>query len=258
MSDSVWAAGRYESVAERIAPIADQTVAAAERRRPLAGAAVVDLACGTGSASLAAAARGALVTGVDLTPQLIEIGRQKASDAGLEVTWVTGDAADTLLPDEAFDAVVSNMGIIFVDPQRQVSEIGRLLKPGGVLAFSSWVRGDKNPLFDPIVAVLGAPPASGFSPDQWGEAITASRRLAEGFDDVDVEEAMFTWEFASLDAALHFLLHESPMHVNAMHRADGAQRDRLEVAFRDALDPHVTTAGVSFDTPYVVLSASRR
>ena len=54
---TAWAGGRYEAVAERIAVIAEQTVAAAGRRTPLWGAAVVDLACGTGSAALAAAAR---------------------------------------------------------------------------------------------------------------------------------------------------------------------------------------------------------
>jgi len=47
----MWAGGRYESVAERIAVIAGQTVAAAERRRSLSGATLVDLACGTASAA---------------------------------------------------------------------------------------------------------------------------------------------------------------------------------------------------------------
>jgi SAM-dependent methyltransferase len=258
VSNSLWAAGRYESVAERIATIAGRTVAAVERRRPLSGATLVDLACGTGSASLAAAARGALVTGVDLTPELIEIAEHKARSAGQTVTWVAADAADTKLPGGAFDAVVSNMGIIFVDPDRQVGELGRLLKPAGVLAFSSWVRDVSNPFFDPIVAVLGAPPTTGFSPDQWGDPAIATRRLADCFTDVDVDDGMFTWEFASLDAALHFLVAESPMHVEVFRHVEGTQRERLEVAFRDALRPHVKEGRVSFDTPYVVISASRR
>ena len=171
---------------------------------------------------------------------------------------MTADAAHTGLPDGSFDAAVSNMGIIFVEPEEQVAEIHRLLKPHGVLAFSSWVRADRNPFFDPIVAVLGAPPPKGFSPDQWGERATVTRRLSAGFTDVEIDEGTFTWEFASLDGALHFLEHESPMHVDLFRRIDGAQRERLEAAFRDALTPHADDGGVSFDTPYVVVSATRR
>ena len=148
---------------------------------------MADLACGTGNAALAAAAAGARVTAVDVTPELIAIGAQKAEAAGHSITWVTADAADTGLPGGSFDAVVSNMGIIFVEPTRQVAEIARLLRPGGVLGFSSWVRDPDNPFFSPIVAVLGPPPSSGYSPDQWGEADTVTDRLAADFDDVEIE-----------------------------------------------------------------------
>ena len=64
---SLWSAGRYDAVGERIAHIAGQLCDAVERRRPLRGSDVVDLGCGTGSAALAAAERGAHLTGVDLT-----------------------------------------------------------------------------------------------------------------------------------------------------------------------------------------------
>ena len=80
-SPTIWSAGRYDAVGDRIAPIAAEVVAAVDRRRPLSGAAVADLACGTGSAALAAAAAGARVTAVDITPELLAIGAQKADDS---------------------------------------------------------------------------------------------------------------------------------------------------------------------------------
>ena len=58
-SPTIWSSGRYESVAERIANIAGEVIDAVERRLPLREAMLVDLACGTGNAALAAAARGA-------------------------------------------------------------------------------------------------------------------------------------------------------------------------------------------------------
>lgn len=255
---TLWAAGRYESVAERIAAIAVQTVAAADERQPIRGKAVLDLASGTGSAAIEAATRGADVTAVDLTAELLEQADAKARAAGCAVDWVTADAADTGLAATSFDAVVSNMGIIFVAPERQVTEIARLLKPAGVLAFSSWVRDEHNPFFDPIIEVLGAPPARGFSPDQWGDADITAQRLAADFTDVEAQRGQFTWAYPSLDAALHFLTDESPMHVDIFGRVEGAQRDRLLQAFRDALTPHVGVDGVRFDAPYVVVTAQRR
>lgn len=253
-SPTIWSSGRYDAVGERIAPIAAQVVDAAERRRTLGGAAVVDLACGTGSAALAAAARGAAVTGVDYTPELVAIAAQR--DGADAVTWRTGDASDTGLPANSFDAAVSNMGIIFVDPDRQVSEVVRLLKPTGVLAFSAWVRNVSNPLFDPVVAVLGAPAKSPFAPDQWGDAAIVTERLSPHFDDIDVQTGQHRWEFESMAAALHFLRAESPMHVETFRRAGPAQSDCLTEEFEKALQPHRETSGtVAFDSPYVVVSA---
>ncbi|CAJ1584777.1 class I SAM-dependent methyltransferase [[Mycobacterium] wendilense] len=256
---TLWSAGRYEAVAERIGTIAVHTVEAAERRRPLAGADVVDLACGTGTAAMAAAARGAQVTGVDLTPALLEIAATKAAADGRWVRWVSGDAAATGLAAASFDVAVSSMGIIFVEPARQVAELRRLLRPDGVVAFSSWVRAERNPFYDPMVAVLGSPAATGFAPDQWGDPLLARQRLSDGFDDVDVEPHQHVWEFDSVSGAMEFLTHESPVHVDLFGRVEGDLRERLAAAFREALSEHTEADGtVRFGAPYVLITARRR
>lgn len=256
-SSTIWSSGRYDAVGDRIAPIAEQVVDAADRRRPLPGAALIDLACGTGSAALAAAARGAQVTGLDITPELVAIAARRAG-AGA-VSWCTGDASDTGLPAGSFDVAVSNMGIIFVDPAHQVAEVTRLLKPAGILAFSAWIRSAGNPFFDPVVAVLGPPAMSGFSPDQWGDAEILTDRLAPHFDDIDITSDLLRWEFESMTAALHFLRDESPMHVATFRRADPSQQDRLATEFENALRPHQEASGtVAFTAPYVVVSATLR
>ncbi|MET0899851.1 MAG: class I SAM-dependent methyltransferase [Mycobacterium sp.] len=259
MTSSLWSAGRYEAVAEQIAGIATTVVAAADQRRALREADVVDLACGTGSAALAAARLGAQVTAVDITPDLLEIGARKADAAGLTVQWRAADAADTGLPAGAFDAAVSNMGIIFVEPQRQVTELARVLKPAGVLSFSSWVRDSVNPFFDPIVSVLGAPPASGYRPDQWGRPDIVTERLTADFEDIDFAPGQLTWRFDSHAGAMTFVTQESPMHVATLGQVDDAQRDALVSAFAEALAAHTDGDGtVSFDASYVVVTAIRR
>lgn len=258
-SPTIWSLGRYDAVGERIAPIAAEVVAAVSRRRVLPDAAVADLACGTGNAALAAAAAGARVTAVDLTPELIAIGAQKAEKAGHSITWVTADAADTGLAGGSFDAAVSNMGTVFVEPTRVVAEIARLLRSGGVFGFSSWVRDPDNPFFSPIVAVLGPPPSSGYSPDQWGEADTVTERLSADFDVVEIEQGSHTWQLGRIDEAVHFVTHESPTHVSVFGNLDGAKRDRLVAAFEDVLRGHLDADGnVTYDAPYAVVTALRR
>lgn len=158
---SIWSAGRYEAVAQRIVPIASRIIATVDRLHPLRDRTLVDLACGTGNAALAAAANGAEVTGVDLTPELLAIAADKPG--GDTVRWLAADASATGLPDGEFDTVVSNMGIIFVEPTAQVVEIARLLRPGGLLGFSTWVRATDNPFFTPIMEVLGPPAQADFT-----------------------------------------------------------------------------------------------
>lgn len=253
---SLWSAGRYEAVAQRIAPISAQLIETVDRLRPLDGADVVDLACGTGNAALAAAAAGARVTGVDLTPELLAIAADKPG--GDAVKWVAADASATGLPDAGFDAVLSNMGIIFVEPVSQVAEIVRLLRPGGFLGFSTWVRDGDNPFFNPIIDVLGAPPAAGYRPDQWGEPDIVTTRLSDEFDEIFIENGKHTWEFASVRDAVVFVTDESPMHVDLFTRSDEETCVRLTAAFTAAFERYATAEGVFFDASYAVVAARRR
>jgi ubiquinone/menaquinone biosynthesis C-methylase UbiE len=258
-SPTIWSAGRYQALGDRIESIAAEVVAAVDRRGPVRDAALVDLACGTGSAALAACARGARVTAVDITPELIAIGARSAQTGPGSITWMTADAADTGLPSGSFDAVVSNMGIIFVEPTQQVAEIARLLRPGAVLGFSSWVRDPANPFFSPIVAVLGPPEPSAYSPDQWGDTATITDRLAANFDDVEIQSCTHTWQLGKIDEAVHFMTHESPMHVSLLGSVDNTKRDRLLAAFEDAIRSHADADGaVRYDSPYLVVTAQRR
>jgi SAM-dependent methyltransferase len=256
-SPTSWSSGRYDAIGDHIATIGADVVSAVSRLLPLDGAAVVDLACGTGSVALAASAAGALVTGVDITPELIALAAETATASA--VTWVTADASDTGLPSGSFDAALSNMGIIFVEPAGQVAEIARLLRPGGVLGFSSWVPDRDIPFYRPVVAVLGSPPASAYSPDQWGIADVITDRLAADFDDVTIETRMHTWRLGSVDDAMHLLEYESPMHVSLLANLDDTKRGELLAAFEEAMRNNAGADGqVAFDGPYVVVTARRR
>lgn len=74
---------------------------------PLNGKHVLDVATGTGRAALALAKRGAVVTGIDASAEMLAIARQRAEEAGLSVQFQSGDAHDLPFADRSFDAAVT-------------------------------------------------------------------------------------------------------------------------------------------------------
>jgi hypothetical protein len=71
---------------------------------------VLDVAYGTGNAALPVARPGARVTGVDLVPKVLEVGRAKAEADGLAIDWRVGDAENLPFEDGRFDRVLSTFG----------------------------------------------------------------------------------------------------------------------------------------------------
>ncbi|MDV7135215.1 class I SAM-dependent methyltransferase [Williamsia muralis] len=254
-----WARGRYRTVADHLVPLAEDLVAVTGRRTPLVGAVVYDLACGTGSAALLCAREGAQVTGVDLTVELLEEAEVEAARSGLDIRWVCADASATGLPPA--DVVLSSVGIIFVQPEPQITEVRRLLEPGGTFAYTAWASAPDQPLFAPIADVLGPSPAPQFgdvSPESWADPAVIEQRLADGFIDVVVDERDHLWQFGSVDEAMHLVTSESPVHVNLLSMIDDERGQQVINGFRDVFGDLAHADGsVTFAAPYVVVSATR-
>jgi ubiquinone/menaquinone biosynthesis C-methylase UbiE len=93
---------------------------------------VLDVGAGTGFLSVLAAKAGHRVTGVDLTPAMLEYARERAKTAGLRIDFREGDAMHLDFPDNQFDAVISRHVLwTMVEPQRAFTEWARVTKPGG-------------------------------------------------------------------------------------------------------------------------------
>ena len=108
---AAWAAGDYNQIAQGIQAVADHVVRSG---RISSGERVLDVACGTGNTALMARARGAAVTGLDLTPELLAVAQKRAVEEGYgDITWKVGDAEDLPFPDGTFDVVVSSCGLMF-------------------------------------------------------------------------------------------------------------------------------------------------
>src|SRR5215210_7207354 len=95
----------------------------------------MDLACGYGNTAITARLRGAIVTGIDITPNLLTLAKEEEKIAGISgINWKEGDAESLPFEDESFDVVVSTFGHIFASNQEQAGrEMMRVLKKGGRL-----------------------------------------------------------------------------------------------------------------------------
>jgi ubiquinone/menaquinone biosynthesis C-methylase UbiE len=132
-----WSIGRYERVAEHVLPAARIAV---DRAAPGPGERVVDVGCGSGNASLLAAARGARVTGVDPAARLLEVAREQAAARGLEATFAAGEAASLPLADGEADLVLSVFGAIFApDAGSAAAEMARVTASDGRMVLTAWI-----------------------------------------------------------------------------------------------------------------------
>jgi ubiquinone/menaquinone biosynthesis C-methylase UbiE len=97
MTDDMWGTGDYRAVAEKVTSIRDVLVSRAAIEP---GMEVLDVACGTGNATIPAAKLGARATGLDFSPGLVAIARERGTEAGVDVEWLEGDAQSLPFEDE--------------------------------------------------------------------------------------------------------------------------------------------------------------
>jgi SAM-dependent methyltransferase len=148
---------------------------------------VLDVACGTGVVAVTAARQGAKVSGLDLTPILLERARENASIAGVDIDFVEGDAEALPYPDASFDVVLSQYGHMFAPrPAVAVREMLRVLKSGGRIAFSTWPPEHfTGRMFAFIAHNMPPPPgAEPAPPPLWGDPNIIRERLGAAVKDL--------------------------------------------------------------------------
>ena len=134
--------------------------------------------------------RGASVTGIDLTPQLLERARENGRIAEVPIEWHEGDAEKLPFDDARFDVVVSQFGHIFAPrPEVAIAEMLRVLKPGGTIAFSTW---PPDKMVGRTMALsfryMPPPPTEVPPPSLWGNPEVVRQRLGAAVRDVEFEQ----------------------------------------------------------------------
>lgn len=181
----VWSLGSYPDIGRTFLSMAGHLVDAAEVDSTDE---VLDVACGTGNVAITAARRGARVTGLDITPAMLDDARENAAIAGTEdVTWEEGNATDLPFEDDAFDVTLSCVGHMFANPpDAATSELLRVTRPGGRIGFTSWTPSSVVP--EMAMALQEYLPPNPDAPDPpflWGDPDVVRERLGDGISDLE-------------------------------------------------------------------------
>ena len=238
----------------------------AEILAAVAGASrVLDAGCGSGRLTVALARAGADVTGIDTNARQLEHARSRAHAAGVELTLLEADF-DARLPfdDASFDAVTSRLSLMAAgDPGATLSELRRVLEPGGRLVTVLWASPAENPWFgvprEAIGAVLGSQRAAfarafGKLGDP-GEAAAVHR--AAGL--IEVEASRVSERRTATDAAAYWqeLAAENGHFRKVAASLDPAEAAALSVELDARLAPFRTGDHLSLPRTLVLVTARR-
>ncbi|HVL49557.1 MAG TPA: class I SAM-dependent methyltransferase [Candidatus Thermoplasmatota archaeon] len=165
------------------------------------GQRVLDVGCGTGVVALTARRRGARVTGLDLTPELLARAKEHSGLAGFEdITWKEGDVEALPFADGEFDVVLSQYGHMFAPrPEVATREMLRVLRPGGTIAFSTWPPDHAIGKLFGLVGRYSPPLPEGISPPTlWGDLAVVRERLGAAVRDLVFDRETMVFPTMSL------------------------------------------------------------
>ena len=188
--------------------------------RVRAGDGVLDVACGTGVVAVTAARLGARVTGLDLTPELLERARENAALAKVAIDFHEGDVEKLPFDDSEFDVVLSQYGHMFAPrPDVAIAEMLRVLRPGGThRVLDMAARDGHRPHVRAGGQVRASPAARRFAAAAMGRSRAIVRdRLGDSVKDLRFDRATMTVPVLS------------PQHQRATAERIGPMRKLVEM-----------------------------
>lgn len=240
-----------------LAPVADVLLAAAA---PSPGSQILDIGCGCGVTSLAAASRvgdDGTVTGVDLSVPMLDVARRRARAAGAtNISFVPGDVQTHEFAPNSIDLVISRFGTMFFsDPLAAFANVRTALRPGGRLCLATWQPLVANEwLVVPGAALLEHTEMPNTDPTEPGmfaqsdPATVTATLTAAGFTDVvpTADEVTFTLG-DTVETAAQYLADTGPGRALLETIADGPARDAALDDVRRALATHRGPSGVQLN-----------
>ena len=233
-----WSSGDYGKIAWVTVPLAEALCEAVSLRP---GAAVLDVATGTGHVALAAARRFCAVTAIDYVPALLRQARARASAEQLQVEFRDADAEELPWTGASFDYVLSAIGVMFTaDHQRAADELLRVCRSGGVVGLANWTPTGFVGQMLKLVGRHVPPPPGVQPPTRWGTEEGMRELLGAGASELAFATATVRQRFPSPEFFADFFLN----YYGPTYKASEALTEEGKRAFRDDL---IALATVSND-----------
>ncbi len=244
--DAAWRRGDLGTLVRRLEPAAPQLV---EIAGVGPGDAVLDVGAGDGNVALAAVGAGAAVTACDLSPAAVELGRARTGSLTRPIEWQVAAVEDLPFEDGRFDAALSSFAAMYAPtPRRAMSELTRVVRPGGVLALTAWTPSGPMGRLLRMAQRLGA---STTSARRWGSWDGAYLHFM-GFDGFDVVERKLRWRFESAEAMLEELV-GWPGPIGGAVGEDAGRRATLRSRLATLVSGFDADEGIEFEVPYAVI-----
>ena len=189
------------------------------------GSRVLDVACGPGTAAREARALGAAeITGVDYAPGMVAVARELTADQP-GFTFLEGNALALPVPDAAFDAAISNFGVIFAPaPGQAVAELARVVRPDGWAALTAWLHDDVTAEYYELVYRHIARQPSPHDPYEWGDPARAAGWLGAAFRSIETQPIPVPFEAESPEAVWAILNRSTGRVAAGYAELDGEAR----------------------------------
>jgi ubiquinone/menaquinone biosynthesis C-methylase UbiE len=255
------AADDYEPLWQAQLAVAQAKLLACAALAP--GQRVLDVACGTGLVSLDAARAvgpSGNVVGVDISDQMVDGARRRAAGQGLNnSSFARMDAESLALPDASFDAVLCALGLMYVpDPLRAVSEMQRVVRPGGRVVLAVW--GERSRCgWAPVFPIVEAEVESDVCPlfFQLGQRDSLTRLCAEaGLEAIEQHRLTTTLDYADVEEACDAAFVGGPVAL-AWSRFGTEVRGRVRQRYAEAIRPWRVGRGYRVPGEFVVVAGTR-
>jgi SAM-dependent methyltransferase len=227
------------------------------------GEAVLDVACGTGQVSMAAARAvgpSGQVVGVDIADAMVQAAHQLALSEGLvQARFERMDAEQLALPDASFDLALCSLGLMYLpQPEAALRELHRVLRPGGRAVLAVW--GERSrcgwaPLFGIVDAEVRSEVCPLFFGLGQGEAL-ARCCAAAGLRPISQRRRSDPLDYADADEACAAAFVGGPVAL-AWSRFDATVRARVQTRYLDALGPWQHGRGYRVPAEYLLVVAAR-
>jgi len=229
------------------------------------GLRLLDVACGPGYVAAAAARLGCSVVGLDFSSAMVEIAGKMFSAENTDLEFRVGDAERLTMPNDSFDAVVMNFGMLHLAlPDSAISEAFRILRPGGRYAFTVWDFPPRTAGFEIVLDAvrshgnMNVPLPEGPPFFRFSDSAECARSLtAAGFENIESVVVPQIWKLKDGSELFSTMRRAAVRTAALLNMQTSEALGKIENAIAAATESFRKPSGIELPMPAILTSAKK-